>query len=67
MKRIKAKGIDVVVYEPQLTEVEFFNSRVERNLDEFKRDVDIIVANRMVPELQDFAEKVFTRDLFGGD
>ena len=67
MKRIKAKGIDVVVYEPELHAAEFFNSRVERDFGEFKRGVDIILANRMVSELEDAAEKVFTRDLFGAD
>lgn len=67
MKRIKAKGIDVIVYEPKLSQVEFFNSRVEIDFDEFKRNVNIILANRMVPELEDVAEKVFTRDLFGAD
>ena len=66
MKRIKAKGIEVVVYEPELSEVEFFNSRVESDFDKFKLSVDIILANRMVPGLEDVVEKVFTRDLFGG-
>ena len=67
MKRIKAKGIEVVVYEPELNKAEFFNSRVERDFKEFKRGVDIILANRMVPELEDVSEKVFSRDLFGAD
>ena len=67
MKRIRAKGIEIVVYEPELNQKEFLNARVEDDLIKFKLGVDIIVANRMVPELEDFAEKVFSRDLFGGD
>ena len=67
MKRIKAKGIEVVVYEPELDMADFFNSRVEKNFSEFKRGVDIILANRMAPELEDVTEKVFTRDLLGTD
>ena len=67
MKRIKAKGIEVVVYEPELDETDFFNSRIETNFLMFKNNVDIILANRMVPELEDVSRKVFTRDLFGAD
>ena len=67
MKRIKAKGIEVVVYEPSLKEDNFFNSKVIRNLDEFKSMSDVIVANRLNPEIEDVIEKVYTRDLYYRD
>ncbi|WP_112313235.1 nucleotide sugar dehydrogenase [Pseudogemmobacter bohemicus] len=67
MKRIKAKGIRVVVFEPALEEAEFFGSKVERDLAAFKAGSDLILANRRSPELADVEEKVFTRDLFGAD
>jgi len=67
MKRIKAKGIAVVIYEPVLVETEFFNSKVVKNLDDFKNISDVIVANRMENILEDVKDKVYTRDIFNSD
>jgi len=67
MKRIKAKGIEVVVYEPELKQSEFFYSKVINDLDEFKAIADVVVANRITDEIKDCEEKIYTRDLFGSD
>lgn len=67
MKRIKAKGIEVVVYEPALKEDEFYHSRVIKDVDEFKQISEVIVANRLSDEISDVVDKVYTRDLFSRD
>jgi len=67
MKRIKAKGVDVIVYEPELLEPQFFRSRVVNDLAAFKAEADVIVANRVTDEIRDMQDRIYTRDLFGGD
>jgi UDPglucose 6-dehydrogenase len=67
IKRVKAKGVDVIVYEPLLLNTHFFGSRIVNDINEFKQMADVILANRRLPELRDVEKKVYSRDLFGCD
>jgi len=67
MKRIKSKGIEVIVFEPTINEARFFHSRVVNDLGAFKREADVIITNRLSPDLGDVSGKIYTRDLFGHD